>query len=310
MHRDLPLKLVVTFCAITFASQALGQEIEKYLPKATGPCTGELEKRHQSDPPWDFTTNSRKPTPQQPTVYLHCIFNNDPKNVVEVNWFVPGIKQAIPGNRSAIGPKYSSELPVGYPEGCLVFGNLRDKSLKAQFWARPEDAEQLNDEKGKDCLALQRTGGRKEEGKAVKFSDIVAPFRIFLHKDPTSPSSALFAFEGITGVRATGPRSYQAYVTYRIRDADDAPLTDGAIPYLIVPDLRGEMESLQKLIVAGNKGDIVPLSASKEPTTVGFEVKGTGDWTLRELEYLVLDREKKRVVGNVFSPVYVPYPPK
>ena len=87
---------------------------------------------------------------------------------------------------------------------------------------------QLENEKGKDCLALQKIGARADGRKTVKLSDIVAPFRIFLHADPSSPKSPLIAFEGITGVRATGSRSYENRWT-------------------------DETESLLNLIVAGNK---------------------------------------------------------
>jgi len=310
MYRNLALALVTFICAGSFSSKALAQDIEKYLPKASEPCAGELEKRHQSDPPWDFTTNSKRPTTEQPTVYLHCIFNNVPNSVVEVNWLIPGVKQPIPGNRSAIGPKYSNEMPVGFPEGCLIFGNLRDKSLKAQFWARPEDVEQLQGEKGKDCLSVQKVDARADAGKTgVKLSDIVAPFRMFLRVDPSSSSSPLIAFEGITGARATGSRSYESFITYRLRDAKDSSLTEYESPYWIVPVWVDQAKPLLRSIVAGSKGEPVPLRASKEPTTVAFEASGSGDWTFRELEYAVVVKGGK-TVGSIFSPVFIPYLPR
>jgi hypothetical protein len=311
MPYDVLAKLGVALCAVIFASQSFAQDIEKYLPKATASCAGELEKRHQSDHPWDFTTNSRKPTPEQPTVYLHCIFNNDPSNVVDVNWLIPGVSQPIPGNRSAIGPKYSSALPLGYPEGCLIFGNLRDKSLKAQFWARPEDTVQLENEKGKDCLALPNIGARAVDRKTVKLIEIVAPFRMFLRADPSSPKSPLITFEGITGVRTMDSRSYENYITYRLRSADDVPLTTGESPYVVEPRWNDEIKLVLKSIVAGNKGYRFTLLSRKESTTAAFEVRATDDWfLLRELEYVVLDQNAKIALGSVYSPIFVPYPPR
>jgi hypothetical protein len=307
MRRSLATALVA-LCAGAFASVTHAQDIEKYLPKANTPCAGELEKRHQNEPPWDFTTNSKKPTSEQPSVYLHCIFNNAPNNVLDVNWLIPGVKQPIPGNRSAIGPKYSGGTPLGIPDGCLIFGNLRDKSLKAQFWARREDEGQLQEEKGKDCLSLQKTGAREDDKRTAKLNNIVAPFRMFLHADPSSQSSALVAFEGITGIQATGSRSYQSYITYRLKNAQDAPLTDFESPYLIAPVWEGELKVLLISIVAGNKSAPVPLLASKEPTTLAFEVNGSDDWIFRELQYVVLDKKTKRIAGSVFSPVFIPTP--
>jgi len=252
MHRKLQSMAVASLCAMWIvlgASAARAQEIEAFLPSASAPCAGELEKRHRSDPPWDFTTNSRKPTAQQPTVFLHCIFNNDPKNLIEVDWLIPKVKEPVAAKTSAISPRYSDKPPEGQPDGCLIFGNLHDKALKAQFWARSEDGTRVSEETGKDCLTLKTTDARTEIGPTQKLSEIVAPFRIFLSSNPSSPSSsvaALIAFEGITGVRTSDSHSYQSFVTYRLRTEDGIPPSELDGAYAIAPRWVGPLELLAR----------------------------------------------------------------
>jgi hypothetical protein len=296
------------FC-ISFALTgiAAAQEIDQFLPKASDRCAGDLEKRHQGDPPWDFTTNSRLPTPQEPTSYLHCIFNNDPKNVLDVDWLIPKVKQPIRGKSSAISPRYSDGPPLGRPDGCLIFGNLRDKSLKAQFWARPEDRDMVGEEDGKDCLTLKSASAKPERSKAGKRADSVAPFRVFLRSNPDNKESALVAFEGITGLSMRGPDVYQSFVTYRLRDENNEPPSDMA-GFTMAPRWAGPGELIPNSYASLYKEPIKLLS-QKEPATVAFFVKGSGDWELHELEYQVRDRSG-RVAASFFSPVYVPPPPR
>jgi hypothetical protein len=307
MRHHLRSYLFALLCigyALTEISAA--QDIEQFLPKASDRCAGDLEKRHQGYPPWDFTTNSRLPTPQQPTSYLHCIFNNDPKNVLDVDWLIPMVKQPIPAKSSAISPRYSDGSPLGRPDGCLIFGNLRDKSLKAQFWARPEDKDKVSEEDGKDCLTLKSASVKPERSKAGKRVDSVAPFRVFLRSNPDI-NSALVAFEGITGLRIKDTNVYQSFVTYRLRDEKGDPPSNMA-DFTMAPRWVGPTELIAKSYFSVYREPIKLLS-QKEPATVEFLVEGSGDWDLQELEYLVRDRSGK-VAASFFSPVYVPLPPR
>jgi len=61
---------------------------------------------------------------------------------------------------------------------------------------------------------------------------------------------------------------------------------------------------LAKPFLSQNKGPVALLSR-KEPTTVAFVVNSTGEWSLKELEYAILDR-KGNVAGSFFSPVFIP----
>jgi hypothetical protein len=290
--------------ALTGISAA--QEIDEFLPKATEPCAGDLGKRHQSDPPWDFTTNSRLPTAQQPTSYLHCIFNNDPKNVVDVDWLIPKVKQPVRANSSALSPRYSEGPPLGRPDGCLVFGNLRDKSLKAQFWARPEDKDEVSEEKDKDCLKPKAVSPKPGRSKGVKLANIIAPFRVFLRSSPDPKDSALVAFEGITGLRMKDINAYQSFVIYRLRDEKGEPPSNMA-GFTIAPRWVGPAELIAKSYLSVYR-EPIKLSSQKEPVTIGFVVEGSRAWDLQELEYSVLDRDGK-VAASFFAPVYIPRPP-
>jgi hypothetical protein len=307
MHSRLGSVLTFSLAlSVSCTPVVVAQEIEQFLPKASAPCVGDLEKRHRSDPPWDFTTNSRRPTANEPTVYLHCVFNNDSKNYLEVNWLIPKVKQPIPAKMAALSPRYSDRTPAGQPDGCLVFGNLLNKALKAQFWARPEDMREVDGEGGKDCLNLTQTSTQTERRRAEKPADIVAPFRTFLHADPNSQTSALVALEGITGLRMKSAGTYQSFVTYRFRNEQDKapPELDGA--YTLFPRWTGPAELLAKSFITQNKGPVELLSRS-EQTTVSFLVEGTGDWDLQELEYTVVDRTGK-VAASFFAPVFIPLP--
>jgi hypothetical protein len=306
MHHHLRLYLLAPFC-ISFALTGISaaQQIEQFLPKVADRCAGDLEKRHQGDPPWDFTTNSRLPTPQQPTSYLHCIFNNDQKNVLDVDWLIPMVKQPVPAKSSALSPRYSDGPPLGRPDGCLIFGNLRDKSLKAQFWARPEDKDKIGEEDGKDCLRLKSASVKPERSKAGKRADSIAPFRVFLRSNPDKDST-LVAFEGITGLSMKGDDVYQSFVTYRLRDEKDEPPSDMA-GFTMAPRWAGPGELIPNSYSSVYR-EPIKLVSQKEPETVAFFVKGSGgDWELHELEYQVRDRSG-RVAASFFSPVYVPPP--
>jgi hypothetical protein len=251
MHHHLRLYLFAPFC-ISFALTGISaaQQIEQFLPKVADRCAGDLEKRHQGDPPWDFTTNSRLPTPQQPTSYLHCIFNNDQKNVLDVDWLIPMVKQPVPAKSSALSPRYSDGPPLGRPDGCLIFGNLHDKSLKAQFWARPEDKDKIGEEDGKDCLTLKSASVKPERSKAGKRANSIAPFRVFLRSNPDKDST-LVAFEGITGLSMRGDDVYQSFVTYRLRDEKDEPPSDMA-SFTMAPRWAGRVDP--ELLLLGLQG--------------------------------------------------------
>lgn len=306
------LRLVRALAAISLVvvslqgSSASSQELERLLPPANAQCDGTLPKRFQRQP-WDFTTNSKAPSRRGDSVFLHCIFNNDPKNVLDVNWFIPGVKETIPGNTSALSPRYSWKLPLGSPDGCLVFGNLLDRWERAQFWARQEDKDRLDREKGQDCKSLKPTEARADAGKLDKAEDTVAPFRMFLRADAAVSTSALIAFEGITGVRIKDSRTYQSYVTYRLRDENGNPPAQFAT-YFLAPRWSGPAEVLAKSFYSYVKGPIV-LESKKEPATIFFNVEGTGDWDLQELEYAITDN-KGRVSGSFFAPVLISLPPR
>lgn len=286
---------------------SIAQEIDQFLPKVSDSCLGDLEKRHQNEPPWDFTTNSRLPTPKEPTAYLHCVFNNDPRNVLDVDWLIPRLKQTIPARSSALSPRYSDGPPLGRPDGCLVFGNLHNKSLKAQFWARPEDDERVKEESGKDCLVLKSASTRPVPSKAERRPDSIAPFRVFLRSRPEITESALVALEGITGLRMKGTGAYQSFVTYRLRDGAGQPPFDME-RYTIVPRLSGPAEAIAKLFLSIHKGPIA-LRPEKEPVTVSFVVDGSPDWNLQELEYVVQD-SRGTIAASFFSPVFSPSTPR
>jgi hypothetical protein len=304
MHRHFRPYLFALSIGYVLTGTLAAQEIDKFLPKMRDRCAGDLEKRHQGDPPWDFTTNSRLPTPEQPTSYLHCIFNNDPKNVLDVDWLIPMVKQPIPAKSSAISPRYSDGPPLGRPDGCLIFGNLRDKSLKAQFWARPEDKDRVVDEDGKDCFALKSASAKPERSKASKRADSVAPFRVFLRSN-LEPNSALVAFEGITGLRMKDTNVYESFVSYRLRNEKDEPPLDMA-GFTMAPRWVGPVELISNYYSSVYK-EPIKLVSQKDPTNVGFLVKGADDWELHELEYLVRDRNG-RIAASFFSPVYAPPP--
>jgi len=306
MHHHLRLYLFAPFCiSFTLTGISAAQQIEQFLPKVADRCAGDLEKRHQGDPPWDFTTNSRLPTPQQPTSYLHCIFNNDQKNVLDVDWLIPMVKQPVPAKSSALSPRYSDGPPLGRPDGCLIFGNLHDKSLKAQFWARPEDKDKIGEEDGKDCLTLKSASVKPERSKAGKRADSIAPFRVFLRSNPDKDST-LVAFEGITGLSMRGDDVYQSFGTYRLRDEKDEPPSDMA-GFTMAPRWAGPGELIPNSYSSVYR-EPIKLVSQKEPATVAFLVKGSGsDWELHELEYQVRDRSG-RVAASFFSPVYVPPP--
>jgi hypothetical protein len=295
---------VLTIClaaATALAMKANAQDLDRILPRATAPCVGDLEKRHQGDPPWDFTTNSRAPTPQEPTVYLHCIFNNAPKDFIEVNWLIPMVKQPIPGGASALSPRYSDKSPLSRDDGCLIFGNLRNKALRAQFWARPEDKDALSVERGKDCLTLKTASMSPEDRKTEKFADIAAPFRFFL----PSSAGAFVAFEGVVGARVKDAKTFQSFITYRLRTREqNIPSAELSGAFELRPRWDGPVESLARTFLEQNKAPL-SLVVSKEPINITFLVFGTGAWKLRELEYIVTRRDGA-VVGSIFAPVYVP----
>jgi hypothetical protein len=304
-HHFRPYLFALLCVGYALTEISVAQEIDQFLPKVGESCVGDLEKRHQGYPPWDFTTNSRLPTPQQPTSYLHCIFNNNPTNVLDVDWLIPMVKQPIPAKSAALSPRYSDGPPLGRPDGCLIFGNLRDKSLKAQFWARPEDKDKLGEENGKDCLNLKAAAVKPERSKIGKAANSVAPFRVFLRSN-LEPNSALLTLEGITGLRMQGPDLYQSFVTYRLRGEEGAPPSDAA-GFTMAPRWTGRAESIATYFFEVYRETPIKLVSQKEPASIEFLVRGSGDWELNELEYQVRDRSG-RIAASFFSPVYVPPP--
>ena len=78
------LGLIIVACLLWPATISAQNIIDKFLPKANTHCKGKLEKRYR-DIPWDFTTNSKKPSSHRFIVFLHCILNNG-SGVVDERW--------------------------------------------------------------------------------------------------------------------------------------------------------------------------------------------------------------------------------
>jgi hypothetical protein len=150
-RRKVPLIVgsIVTLGALGSAL-ALSQEI-RCLPDAKAPCPGDLGRQHFQTP-YNFTTNSQRPT--DGFTYEHCVHNNQ-SGAIDLRWFVPTLNEIVAGNESRIGPRYSPEPPLGNKDGCLVYGNVLERELKAEFWAREEDRDALEGERG---FANCRTG--------------------------------------------------------------------------------------------------------------------------------------------------------
>ena len=270
-------------------------------------CAGELEKRYP-DYPWDFTTNSRMPSQQTPPpfTFMHCVHNNK-GSAVDIRWLIPELKQPVGPNESAFSPRYSSKPPLEIADGCLIYGNLHDKSTRAQFWARQEDKIALDDEKkNKDCIGAASTSS-KAFGKAefVTPRNMAAPFRIFLPAIQASPETSLVAFEGITGIRFSSPGGYESFVSYRLRPAQDSK-SYSLDEYRIVPRWSGEVEGLLGFYKEAGNAASLPLRTTKDVTEIHFFVKGSDNWTFHELEYQLLLKEKSDVLTSLHVPVFVP----
>jgi hypothetical protein len=279
------------------------QELSALLdPKV--PCAGELEKRYP-DYPWDFTTNSHMPSAQTPPfTFLHCVHNNQ-NGAVDIRWLIPELKQAVGPNESAFSPRYSAKPPLEIADGCLIYGNLHDKSIRAQFWARQEDKIALDEEKkNKNCVGTPYSKAF-EKAELVTPRDMAAPFRVFLPANQSSPDTSLVAFEGITGIRSASPHGYESFLTYRLRPAHDSTgysLDD----YTIVPRWSGEVERLLGFYKEAGNAPSLPLHTSKDVTEIHFSVKGSDNWTFHELEYQLLPKEKSDFSTSLRVPVFVP----
>jgi hypothetical protein len=145
--------LGVLVIALVFAGDlvgTLGSRTEaQQLTDPRAPCLGNLERRYQNYP-WDFTTNSISP-PQSSFTFLHCVHNNT-DSVVDINWLIPELKQFVAPKESGFSPRFSQNPPLQIADGCLIYGNLQDRSVKASFWARQEDTLAIDAEKKiKDC---------------------------------------------------------------------------------------------------------------------------------------------------------------
>jgi hypothetical protein len=304
-HLSAPAAAVVSLAWIAVGATVHAQEIDRYLPKPGEPCAGELEKRH-SNTPWDFTTNSRKPTAQDPTLYLHCVFNNG-SGAVEVNWRIPQVSKAIAIKESALSSRYSLKGPVGQPDGCLIYGALKDKALKAQFWAREEDKAAIAEEDGKNCLSFRTASASGRTENSEKPRGMVAPFRIFLPLKPSAPTEALVAFEGIVGVRKVNPSGteYESFLTYRLRGVQGVGTDAIAKEYQIVPRWEGPVERLAEYFNKAMDRPRVAMRAEGGPVTISFPVAGSGKWSFHELEYQIRD-SANNLAARLFVPAFVP----
>jgi hypothetical protein len=268
------------------------------------PCAGELEKRYP-DYPWDFTTNSRMPAQTPPPfTFMHCGHNNK-GSAVDIRWLIPELKQPVGPNESAFSPRYSAKPPLEIADGCLIYGNLHDKSIRAQFWARQEDKIALDEEKkNKDCIGTASSKAF-EKVELITPRNMAAPFRIFLPAIQASPETSLVAFEGITGIRSASPDGYESFVTYRLRPAQDSKgySLDG---YRIVPRWSAEVERLLGFYKEAGNAASLPLRTTKDVTEIHFFVKGSDNWTFHELEYQLLLKEQSDVLTSLHVPVFVP----
>jgi hypothetical protein len=274
--------IVASVTALVLAAGLIGlrvtpsraQDINALLDPRV-PCAGELEKRHP-DYPWDFTTNSQTPSAQTPPfTFLHCVHNNK-SGAVDIRWLIPELKQAVGPNESAFSPRYSSKPPLEIADGCLIYGNLHDKSIRAQFWARQEDKIALDEEKkSKDCIGPVSLKAFKK-AEFVTPRNMAAPFRIFLPANQASPETSLVAFEGITGIRSASKDSYESFVTYRLRPAQDSK-GYSLDEYRIVPRWSGEVERLLGFYKEAGNAASLPLQTTKDVTEIHFFVKGSDD---------------------------------
>lgn len=284
-------------------STALADEI-KGLPDPKAPCAGELPKDHP-EAPWDFTTNSQKP--KDGLTFLHCVHNNK-SDVVDIRWLIPQLDEPVPAMESVLSPRYSEKAPLGIADGCLVYGNLLDKELKAQFWAREEDQSALDREKklGSCSIALKTASGGpgKTTGERVGLREVVAPFRIFLAANLDYPAKTLMAFEGVTGVRPRSRSSYESFLQYRVRRPEGSQ-ADELKGYTIAPRWVGDAESLAKFYNATSNQTVVAVRSSFEPREIHFSVEGSGAWRFGELEYEVRN-DRGAVAGRVYAPTFIP----
>jgi hypothetical protein len=241
---------------------AIGQEI-RGLPDPKAPCAGELERQHPQTP-YNFTTNSQRPT--DGFTYKHCIHNNQ-SGAIDLRWFVPTVNEMVAGNESRIAPRYSSEPPLGNRDGCLVYGNVLEKELKAEFWAREEDREAL---RGESVYTTCRAGlksstadpnnsspspNKSNPAKRTQIKDVGAPFRLFLAGNLNSPRDSLMAFEGVAGVRARSANSYESFVQYRVRPTEGSKASE-LTGYTLTPVWTTDLEVLSTSYRRGNNPSV------------------------------------------------------
>jgi hypothetical protein len=291
--------------ALVFAGGLVGtlgaRSEAQQLPDRRAPCPGEIERRYQ-DYPWDFTTNSISP-PQSSFTFLHCVHNNT-DGVVDIDWLIPKVKQFVAPKESGFSPRFSPNPPLQIADGCLIYGNLQDRSVKASFWARQEDKLALDAEnKIIDCIGPSASVKEMKKGEFLSPKDMLSPFRIFLPADQSSPETTLVAFEGETGIRSASPRGYESFVTYSLRPAENGK-AESLDAYRIVPRWSGEVERLLEFYKKAGNPPSLPLSA--KGTTIKFFVDGSGQWTFHELEYQLFPKDKTDVAAILHLPVFVP----
>ena len=285
-----------------WAVPAAAEDIQG-LPDPKAPCIGQLEKRH-SPTPYDFTTNSQRPT--DGFTFQHCVHNNR-SSVVSVRWLIPGLNATIAGNETRLSPRYSDKPPLGNKDGCLIYGNLLDQDLKADFWARSDDAEALEREKSANCMAVFKTpppAPRKAADERASLKDILAPFRFFLSADPKMPEATLMAFEGVVGVKVTSGKSYEIFLRYRVRPTEGSKGGELA-GFTIAPVWRGSAEVLAKFFTSKGNEARMKIASSDKQTEISFSVEGSDAWSFSELDYQIRDMTNT-IVGVLHAPAFIP----
>jgi hypothetical protein len=282
------------------------------LPDPKAPCAGDLQKQYP-EYPWDFTTNSRGPIPTDRLGFLHCVHNNA-KNVIDVNWRIPQVMGPIAPQESQLGPRHSANgAPLGVRDGCLVYGNLHDHFVTAEFWARTEDRDALDKEmKQGDCLApLQKAS--LESDRKVSLTDLSAPFRLFFPQNPMSQEANLIAFEGVAGVKATSPKSYESFLQYRLRSTSTNEPADLS-EYILVPNWAGPAKALLPFYDKARNQPLIPLKGTGSANTIRFSVEGSETWSFQEIEFRVWNAKgagwtdpKGVAVATLYVPAFVPY---
>lgn len=69
---------------------------------------------------------------------------------------------------SGFSPRFSQSPPLQIADGCLIYGNLQDRSVRASFWARQEDSLAIDGEKKiKDCAAPSGSVKEVKKGELI-----------------------------------------------------------------------------------------------------------------------------------------------